>query len=1328
MTRRNKGMTRKQELETQSATLYETNNADELNIGFYPDGVRPSTHPDLVGSHATQVERGQAPLTPNAPTTGETWSANFRQFNAPYRASKALQEDDFNPFNKRLGWDEGYDPVEEGKLDDIPSEFWGAVLGASNAKDADKVRAKIFDEMVDIDIRDRSGWFANLTSTLGATIADPTILIPVSQTVKYARFGTGILKNAARTGGTLFPQIALQNTVLSGTKATEDFQDWAYNTMAETLFASAFGGALGAFATKGAKAEQKGMKAFFGAVKDDIEVKYDLLPDGSVGKPIARPMYSGVGAAEVENVQAILDSISPAYFKNNWLANNMFTRWGAPVIEGLTSKFSVFRDFTDKLMPHPFRLAQGDLDKVGMPSARDFVKLWDGKRAQAQVFGHSQWLDYIGIKGGAKNVRAAAGEWTGKHISEAEFNELVTKSIRRNAQTGIGQVDRAAKVWLDEVYKPLFEEAQKRFPGLKGQEFTNIVNYVNRAYDKEKIVQDPEGFFGDVVNYVTETNDKVRRLRNQRIRLKNQLVRSQKGIKALDKVGKTSELQAISAKSKELRAQRKEIDANIKQAQEAQKEYSQSQVENFLKKREAIDQELDTILRQREKMVNDLRKINASDAEIANQRGILQLQEAEQRKALEAYDQKVNEQILSGEITPDMLQEKMVYTAEELKLIEDLSKPIKNLEAKLTEAIEERRIASEKEDYDFNTKAKLDEKVKGIREQLKNERGNLSARIESEGVAGNLYRKTKKGQNVLVNPDELPKIRRTLNLQDIHDVAGSVRDNVLQLNEEQIAGAIFDAVKGGGNDIMKSRTLLWNDAYAEKWLLNDINTLSGIYTDQLSKRTYFQDLLESYGAKDFTGIASELKYEYGLLRKQALKIADPEAQKKALSKLDADFRRTEKQMGKMYTMYMGNYVDRSTGVYRTVNAVKQFGAGTLLGNVPILQLSEFFTPLLKFMVSEYVADGVIPAISRMKSVMSGKAKELGGLQGGYVRGAFADLGLGLNVATGARMQAMFGYGAQYQPKTIVEKYTTNLASLSQSVNLSNLLSDMQETTVAFASQSKTIRVLKKYLNGEQLNKWEIGRLDEIKLNPKEWASRITEQYKKHGEEIDGAFIANFHQWDDRAAADMFRISVSKEVRGIILRPDLVDQPYAFRDPLLSMVTQFTSWIFTATLNYTAPILTDFDTQKMVGILAMIGSASMIDPIRQLAKGEEVDLSLPAISTSALANSGVLGWQWDALQRLNARIDMPILSKLQPDRYKRKAFGALDLGPASGLADMGNNIISALVNGEMNQKDAQRAFRLLVPFSGTWFLRQPVDKMIGQFGLPKTRKEAKERKE
>ena len=47
---------------------------------------------------------------------------------------------------------------------------------------------------------------------------------------------------------------------------------------------------------------------------------------------------------------------------------------------------------------------------------------------------------------------------------------------------------------------------------------------------------------------------------------------------------------------------------------------------------------------------------------------------------------------------------------------------------------------------------------------------------------------------------------------------------------------------------------------------------------------------------------------------------------------------------------------------------------------------------------------------------------------------------------------------------------------------------------------------------------------------------------------------------------------------------------------------------------------------------------MIDPIRQFAKGEEVDLSFPALATSALANSGVLGWQWDALQRLNARID------------------------------------------------------------------------------------------
>ena len=891
-------------------------------------------------------------------------------------------------------------------------------------------------------------------------------------------------------------------------------------------------------------------------------------------------------------------------------------------------------------------------------------------------------------------------------MAKKAFSEQVAAAIRRGG-SDIAQVSKAADRWLTEVYEPLWKETKRRFPNLQDHEFTNIVNHLNRVYDKEKIARDPEGFINEFASYVATVNQKVGAERKKLVNAKNAVIRTEKRIKELSELGRKSEVQKLEHKL----AEKQKLKADIQEAHKAQKG---AKAEKPLEK---INKEIEKLEAQKAIMVKHL----GSSEKATERLKTLSEELIKQREALSKIEAQYAEDVLSGKITPDMLDAKLNLTREQRELLKELKKPLVEAEAELEKAIIEREAASAKADYDFDIKLEYDEKVAKARETIKELKREQKLAMEAGIIPKELVIKSKKGRLSLYDPEAMPKLRKFLTEKEIRDVAEGVRNNIMKLNEEQLSGMIFEGLNGTGENVLQARTALWNDAQAEKWLVNDMEVLSGLYVDQLSKRTYLQDVLESYGTQDFSGITAQLKKERDLFEKDILKKPNTPERANELSDLNKRFDKTTDYLEKVYAMYMGNYIDRSSNAYRITNTIKQFGAATQLANVPILMLSDFLTPLTQFTFSEYIFDSLVPAINYFKNITRKYGEE-------YARPAFADLGLGVNVWNGNKMQALFGYGAQYQPKTLIERYVSNLASAVQNVSGVNVIADFQEVTCAFGSESKSLRALKQYVETGKLDAKAIKRLDEIRLNPKEWGERISKQREQFGKEVDGAFISNYHLWDDQDAARALRIATSKDVRRMILKPDLLEQPFAFRDPVFSLFTQYTSWIFSATVNYTIPALTDLDQQKMIGLIAMMASASLIDALRQLSKGEDVDTSFRALFVSALTNSGIFGWQYDATNRINSIIDIPLLRGFQPDRFKRKGWGALAAGPASGTVDSFASVASAVLNGEMNHKDGQRALKLFVPFANTLALRYPLSKMLDSFDLPKTREQARKRKE
>ncbi|HHT9129522.1 MAG TPA: hypothetical protein ACFYEC_01490 [Candidatus Brocadiaceae bacterium] len=1082
------------------------------------------------------------------PTFGETAKANFRQFNDVYRGLSWLADKTSNPYREE---EVGYNPIKSGLLEQVPDEYHRNILETTSLSEGQQVVKKINKELEDRDIRERSGWMSNLTTILGATLFSPTTLVPLTQTAKYANVTKGAFEAASYSAKVLGPAFALQNAVLVGTKETGTVQEWATNTVLDTFVATGIGGALGAFASKGAAKELSTAKAFFKAAEEDIDIRYALNEKGEIDKMIAMPRDSSVGAQQVHDVQALLDS-GHVSFKDNKFVRETLGR-AQPIVGMLTNRYKTVQAFADSMFSHVNPVANGNIHAIRDPSAENFVRLWNATFTNLQLMTKQHYHDFIGYTGPGKAINATLGEWKGKWMSSKEFSEEVGRSIRRGGVSEIPEAGQAAEKWIKEQYDPMWAELKKRRPDLEDSDYTNIAHYLNRIYHKGKIQERPDEFLKDLTEFIDRGN-----------------------------------------------------------------------------------------------------------------------------KQIEAY------QIPIRGLEED---------------IENLKKVIKQ----------------QKGDNKDLYKKQLTEKEKALAEQHK----KIAEDIKSKKI----------GEELLDKADKT-KLRAALTPEQTVQRARMTLDTILQENEEQLVGRIFDDITGGGESVLKARTLLWNDSEAEKWLVDDINVLGGLYMDQLAKRIHADDVFLKYGIdarEGMKGMVGLLKKEHDQFKASILEKPFSAERTKELNKLDKDFKKAQALMEDSYKIFMGNYVDRTTKLARTSSAIKQLTAATLLGNMPILQLTEFFAPMYRFMFGEYIQDGLMTALKRCKYIAAERLKEWGGKNVDVIRGAFADAGLGMNMANGSRMQALFGYGTQYQPKTLVERYVNNLANASMHVNLSTIISDFQETAVAFASQSKTIRTLKRFAEGRTLTTEEIARLDVLRLNPNKWGNRILDQVKKYGEDIDDAFISNFHKWDDFDASQIFRIGLEKETRSLITKPNMMDLPFGFRDPLISLMTQFLSFTMSATLNFGLPSLTHGDKQKYIGIMLMMASGAMIDPLRRLAKGEEIDFTPEQLIQGAMTNSGVFGWPFEALQRINSAIDMPLLRPFQADRFRRKGAAGLLGGPALGLGDSISSILSALANGEMNENDARKATRLLVPFSGTWFLRQPVDGVLKSMDMPSDRGEARARK-
>lgn len=434
-----------------------------------------------------QEELPQTPVAPIAsefddldPTLSETAGAAFRSENIVGSAisSEVFSvtpkkfyevEDDFNPFDELAGFEQHEDRF----------------LNTFNRTAFEAVKADIKREEKDNRILNASG-FGGLVLEVGASIFDPTILIPGGTFVKGARLGFNVAKSAKSVGVAAGAGAAVQETALHATQQTR--------TKTET--ALAVGGSVILGAALGAAGAKLLTNKEFTEVATKLE--QELLGEVPDAQGIAREIVTraqSVGASSVDEIDiSDLNLSGKAAEAASKITANLRLN---PGVQTALSPSKQVRLIYHQLVDNPIATNLEARGETLGPSVENTLK--EIERGYVGKFIRNRDDLYKKArKGGLK-------------ISKSEFNQRVGRASRNNDidREGNDFVTRAAQAARNDVLDPVLKRGQKA--GLISKDITTATaaSYLHRVWNVRALNLKEDRFRKLTTNYISQEVDRI---------------------------------------------------------------------------------------------------------------------------------------------------------------------------------------------------------------------------------------------------------------------------------------------------------------------------------------------------------------------------------------------------------------------------------------------------------------------------------------------------------------------------------------------------------------------------------------------------------------------------------------------------------------------------------------------------------------------------------------------------------------------------------------------------------------------------------------------------
>jgi hypothetical protein len=330
---------------------------------------------------------------------------------------------------------------------------------------------------------------------------------------------------------------------------------------------------------------------------------------------------------------------------------------------------------------------------------------------------------------------------------------------------------------------------------------------------------------------------------------------------------------------------------------------------------------------------------------------------------------------------------------------------------------------------------------------------------------------------------------------------------------------------------LKERTFNIPDEKIEDFLSNDAEMILRRYSRSMAADI---ELTKRFGRSDLKDQLEAITKDYEGLRKEAKTPAER-------AKLDKAEERDVKHLTAFRDMLRGTYQasDRSSGWSAITNAALTWNYMRLLGGVTLSSITDAARPPAVHGLRATMSEALPILTSNLKSVQIARqdAKDFGTVAEQVMQARFASM---------ADLRDPYRYGNRY------ERFLDNAANIFTKATGIGWWTDTMNMISSVMTEN---RILKNALNWGGMDKAEKAYMGFLGID-EDMATRIADQFKRHGIEEKGIRGANAREWDDIEAYRAMGAALNKDVDRTIIKPGMGDKPLWMKTNTGRLIMQF----------------------------------------------------------------------------------------------------------------------------------------------------------------------------
>ncbi|MDW5502468.1 hypothetical protein R6Y99_21965 [Pseudomonas lundensis] len=529
------------------------------------------------------------------------------------------------------------------------------------------------------------------------------------------------------------------------------------------------------------------------------------------------------------------------------------------------------------------------------------------------------------------------------------------------------------------------------------------------------------------------------------------------------------------------------------------------------------------------------------------------------------------------------------------------------------------------------------------------------------------------------------KAMEPLSREEAEDAADEIVNKIIGAPSGLVPAQLLPEKIIGRAGFTKSRSLLIPDERIEDFLESDINHVMESYLRQVGPEI---ELTAQFGSKDMGEQIRQVTEEYTKLIKDA---KTPKERAKLEKQREADLRDIEAMRDRLIGTYGApkdprSFFVRAGRVARNINFLR------LLGGMTISAATDLMRPVMQHGLSKSLRP--MGAMLRNMSAVKVATKDL------------REMAIGLDYVLSTRTKAIADLTDPYSRRSAFERGLNWGTQKFGNWTLMNQWNSALKSWSGLIVQSRILDNAQLLAAGKEVPQKEIRKLAQIGID-QSMLRRISDQFAKHGEDMDGLLTGHSHLWDDRAVREAFQSAVLKDVDSTVVTPGVGDTPLMMSNEVGKMILQFKTFIFAQHNRVIASGIQQGDASFYLGAMGTIALGAMVYVMKQKLSGRDIDYSPNNLVKEGIDRAGMIGWLSEPLNAvenisggrfgLGAMFGAPPVSRFQ----SRNAIGAL-MGPTFDMAGDGAVIANGVLNGEFDGKQTH-AVRKLLPYQNLFYI-------------------------